>query len=129
MLDEPHRELYKDEVRRLGELLGLPPEIVWRQPFPGPGLAIRVLGEVTTERLDVLREADAVVQEEVRAAGYERQVWQAVAVLLPIRTGGVIGGFRPHAHGRAPRAGMSQDAKTAGWARLTEDLLCMFSHP
>src|SRR2546428_9395944 len=128
MLDEPHRELYKDEVRRLGDLLGLPPEIVWRQPLPGPGLAIRVLGEVTTERLDVLREADAVVQEEVRAAGYERQVWQAFAVLLPIRTVGVMGDFRTYAHVVALRAVMSQDAMTADWARLPYDLLGTISN-
>ena len=88
---EPLRELFKDEVRRVGELLGLPPEIVWRQPFPGPGLAIRVLGEVTPDRLELLREADAIVQEEVRAAGLERELWQAFAVLLPVRTVGVMG--------------------------------------
>jgi GMP synthase (glutamine-hydrolysing) len=76
-LVEPLRELFKDEVRQLGELLGLPPEIVWRQPFPGPGLAIRVLGEVALDRLEILRDADAIVQEEVRAAGFEREVWQA----------------------------------------------------
>ena len=127
-LVEPLRELFKDEVRRLGELLGLPPEIVWRQPFPGPGLAIRVLGEVTTERLDVLREADAVVQEEVRAAGYERQVWQAFAVLLPIRTVGVMGDFRTYAHVVALRAVMSQDAMTADWARLPYELLGTISN-
>ena len=127
-LVEPLRELFKDEVRRLAELLGLPPEIVWRQPFPGPGLAIRVLGEVTTERLDVLREADTVVQEEVRAAGYERQVWQAFAVLLPIRTVGVMGDFRTYAHVVALRAVMSQDAMTADWARLPYDLLGTISN-
>ena len=127
-LIEPLRELFKDEVRRLGELLGLPPEVVWRQPFPGPGLAIRVLGEVTTERLDLLREADAVVQEEVRAAGFERQVWQAFAVLLPIRTVGVMGDFRTYAQVVALRAVMSQDAMTADWARLPYDLLGTISN-
>src|SRR3989454_1725842 len=96
-LIEPLRELFKDEVRRLGEILGLPTEIVWRQPFPGPGLAIRVLGEVTPERLAVLRDADAIVQDEVRAAGFEREVWQAFAVLLPIRTVGGMGGYPAHA--------------------------------
>ena len=127
-LIEPLRELFKDEVRRLGELLGLPAEIVWRQPFPGPGLAIRVLGEVTPERLAVLREADAIVQEEVRAAGFEREVWQAFAVLLPIRTVGVMGDFRTYAHVVALRAVMSQDAMTADWARLPYDLLGRISN-
>jgi GMP synthase (glutamine-hydrolysing) len=127
-LVEPLRELFKDEVRRLGELLGLPPEIVWRQPFPGPGLSIRVLGEVTTERLDLLREADAIVQDEVRAAGYERQVWQAFAVLLPIKTVGVMGDFRTYANVVALRAVMSQDAMTADWARLPYDLLGTISN-
>src|SRR2546428_11045702 len=88
---EPLRELFKDEVRRVGELLGLPSEIVWRQPFPGPGLAIRVLGEVTPERLDLLREADAIVQDEARRAGLERELWQAFAGRPPLRTAGVTG--------------------------------------
>jgi GMP synthase (glutamine-hydrolysing) len=122
-LVEPLRELFKDEVRKLGELLGLPPEIVWRQPFPGPGLAIRVLGEVTPDRLDLLREADAVVQDEVRRAGLERTLWQAFAVLLPIRTVGVMGDYRTYAHVIALRAVTSQDAMTADWARLPYDLL------
>ena len=127
-LIEPLRELFKDEVRRLGELLGLPPEIVWRQPFPGPGLAIRVLGDVSPERLEILREADAIVQDEVRAAGFEREVWQAFAVLLPIRTVGVMGDFRTYAHVIALRAVMSQDAMTADWARLPYDLLGRISN-
>ena len=127
-LIEPLRELFKDEVRQLGELLGLPAEIVWRQPFPGPGLAIRVLGEVTPERLEILRDADAIVQEEVRAAGLEREVWQAFAVLLPIRTVGVMGDFRTYAHVIALRAVMSQDAMTADWARLPYDLLGRISN-
>jgi len=127
-LVEPLRELFKDEVRRLGEILGLPPEIVWRQPFPGPGLAIRVLGEVTPERLTILREADAIVQDEVRAAGFEREVWQAFAVLLPIRTVGVMGDFRTYAHVIALRAVISQDAMTADWARLPYDLLGRISN-
>jgi GMP synthase (glutamine-hydrolysing) len=122
-LVEPLRELFKDEVRELGALLGLPAEIIWRQPFPGPGLAIRVLGEVTEERLAILREADAVVQEEVRAAGLEREVWQAFAILLPVRTVGVMGDFRTYAQVIALRAVMSQDAMTADWARLPYDLL------
>ena len=127
-LIEPLRELFKDEVRRLGEILGLPTEIVWRQPFPGPGLAIRVLGEVTPERLAVLRDADAIVQDEVRAAGFEREVWQAFAVLLPIRTVGVMGDFRTYAHVIALRAVMSRDAMTADWARLPYDLLGRISN-
>ena len=127
-LVEPLRELFKDEVRRLGELLALPPEIVWRQPFPGPGLAIRVLGEVTTDRLDLLRDADAVVQEEVRAAGLERQLWQAFAVLLPVKTVGVMGDFRTYAQVIALRAVTSQDAMTADWARLPYDLLGTISN-
>jgi GMP synthase (glutamine-hydrolysing) len=127
-LVEPLRELFKDEVRRLGELLGLPQEILWRQPFPGPGLAIRVLGEVTTDRLDLLREADAVVQEEIRAAGLERQLWQAFAVLLPVKTVGVMGDFRTYANVIALRAVTSQDAMTADWARLPYDLLGTISN-
>ena len=127
-LIEPLRELFKDEVRRLGEILGLPPEVVWRQPFPGPGLAIRVLGEVTPERLEILRDADAIIQDEVRAAGFEREVWQAFAVLLPIRTVGVMGDFRTYAHVIALRAVMSQDAMTADWARLPYDLLGRISN-
>jgi GMP synthase (glutamine-hydrolysing) len=125
---EPLRELFKDEVRQVGELLGLPPEIVWRQPFPGPGLAIRVLGEVTEARLALVREADAIVQEEVRAAGLERELWQAFAVLLPVRTVGVMGDFRTYAEVIALRAVQSQDAMTADWARLPDDLLARISN-
>jgi GMP synthase (glutamine-hydrolysing) len=122
-LVEPLRELFKDEVRRIGELLGLPAEIVWRQPFPGPGLSIRVLGEVTKPRLDTLRDADAIVQEEIRAAGLEREIWQAFAVLLPVRTVGVMGDFRTYADVIALRAVTSLDAMTADWAKLPYEVL------
>jgi len=122
-LIEPLRELFKDEVREVGGLLGLPREIIWRQPFPGPGLAIRVLGEVSDERLAVLREADAIVQDEVRRAGLEEELWQAFPVLLPVRTVGVMGDFRTYAQVIALRAVTSQDAMTADWARLPYELL------
>jgi GMP synthase (glutamine-hydrolysing) len=125
---EPLRELFKDEVRRVGEVLGLPPEIVWRQPFPGPGLAIRVLGEVTADRLDVLRDADAVVQDEIRAAGLDRELWQTFAVLLPIRTVGVMGDYRTYAHVVALRAVTSLDAMTADWARLPYEVMGRISN-
>jgi GMP synthase (glutamine-hydrolysing) len=126
-LIEPLRELFKDEVRVLGKELGLPDEIVWRQPFPGPGLAIRILGPVTTQRLTLLREADAIVQEEIQKAGLYTKIWQAFAVLLPIRTVGVMGDQRTYDNVMAVRAVTSLDGMTADWARLPNELLATIS--
>ena len=122
-LVEPLRLLFKDEVRRVGEELGMPERMVWRQPFPGPGLAIRIIGEVTRERLDILREADAVIQSEVRKAGLYREIWQSFAVLPAIRSVGVQGDERTYAYPIVIRAVTSEDAMTADWARLPYDLL------
>jgi GMP synthase (glutamine-hydrolysing) len=122
-LVEPLRTLFKDEVRRVGEELGLPERMVWRQPFPGPGLAIRIIGEVTEERLEILREADAILQEEVRRAGLYRDLWQSFAVLPAIRSVGVQGDERTYAYPIVIRAVTSEDAMTADWARLPYDLL------
>jgi GMP synthase (glutamine-hydrolysing) len=122
-LVEPLRLLFKDEVRRVGEELGLPERIVWRQPFPGPGLAVRIIGEVTRERLEILREADAILQEEVRRAGLYRRLWQSFAVLPAIRSVGVQGDERTYAYPIVIRAVTSEDAMTADWARLPYDLL------
>jgi GMP synthase (glutamine-hydrolysing) len=123
-LVEPLRALFKDEVRRVGEELGLPAEIVWRQPFPGPGLGVRILGEVTPARLTVLRHADSIVREEIKAAGLERDIWQAFAVLAAdVRSVGVMGDERTYASPVIIRAVTSDDAMTADWARLPHDLL------
>jgi GMP synthase (glutamine-hydrolysing) len=122
-LVEPLRLLFKDEVRAVGEELGLPHDIVWRQPFPGPGLAVRIVGEVTPERADILRAADAIVVEEIRRAGLYRQLWQSFAVLPAVRTVGVMGDGRTYAYPIIIRAVTSDDAMTADWARLPYDLL------
>ncbi|HSS09302.1 MAG TPA: glutamine-hydrolyzing GMP synthase, partial [Acidimicrobiales bacterium] len=122
-LVEPLRNLFKDEVRAVGEELGLPEEIVWRQPFPGPGLAVRIVGTVTRERLDVLRAADAIVTEEIRRAGLYRELWQSFAVLPVVRTVGVMGDERTYAYPIVIRAVTSDDAMTADWARLPYDVL------
>ncbi len=122
-LVEPLRDLFKDEVRAVGEELGLPAEIVWRQPFPGPGLAVRIIGEVTAERLAVLRAADAIIVEEIRRAGLYREIWQAFGVLPAIRSVGVQGDQRTYAYPLIVRAVTSEDAMTADWARLPYEVL------
>ena len=122
-LVEPLRNLFKHEVRAIGEELGLPEEIVWRQPFPGPGLAVRVVGTITTERLDVLRRADAIVIEEIKRAGLYRQIWQSFAVLPVVRTVGVMGDGRTYEYPIVVRAVTSDDAMTADWARLPAEVL------
>jgi len=122
-LVEPLRNLFKDEVRAVGEELGLPEDIVWRQPFPGPGLAVRIIGTITPERLDILRRADAIVVEEIRRAGLYREIWQSFAVLPAVRTVGVMGDGRTYEYPIVIRAVTSEDAMTADWARLPHDLL------
>lgn len=122
-LVEPLQSLFKDEVRKLGTSLGLDDDLVWRQPFPGPGLAIRVIGEVTQKRLDILREVDAVLQEEIRSAGYYRKLWQSFAVLLPLKSVGIMGDQRTYENIVAIRAVTSKDAMTADWAKLPNKLL------
>jgi GMP synthase (glutamine-hydrolysing) len=116
--------LFKDEVRMVGEQLGLPPTMVWRQPFPGPGLGIRIIGEVTRERLDLLRQADLIAREELTAAGLDRDIWQFPVVLLAdVRSVGVQGDGRTYGHPVVLRPVTSEDAMTADWARLPFDLL------
>ncbi|HUG43703.1 MAG TPA: glutamine-hydrolyzing GMP synthase [Acidobacteriota bacterium] len=122
-LVEPLRELFKDEVRRVGRELGLSDRFIHRQPFPGPGLAVRIIGEITEERLETLREADAVLQDEIRAAGLYEKIWQSFAVLLPIKTVGVMGDDRTYENVVAVRAVHSQDGMTADWVPLSYDLL------
>ncbi len=127
-LVEPLKFLFKDEVRLLGAELGMPDELIWRQPFPGPGLAIRVIGEITRKRLDILREADALLLEEIRASGYYKKLWQSFGVLLPIKSVGVMGDQRTYENIMAIRAVTSKDAMTADWARLPHALLGKISN-
>lgn len=127
-LIEPLRELFKDEVRELGLELGLPEEAIYRQPFPGPGLGIRIMGEINAERLRILRQADVIVLEEMKSSGWYRKVWQSFAVLLPIQTVGVMGDGRTYEHVIALRAVDSRDAMTADWSRLPYELLGSISN-
>jgi len=129
-LIEPLRDLFKDEVRQVGEQLGLPDEIVWRHPFPGPGLAVRVVGEVTPERLEILRQADAILLEEIQAAGWYRKIAQAFAVLLPVSSVGVMGDARAYEgqHVVAIRCVETSDFMTADWTRIDNELLAAISN-
>ena len=122
-LVEPFRRLFKDEVRRVGSELGLSPEIIGRHPFPGPGLAVRIVGEVTPERVEIAREADAIAMEELRAAGLYDEIWQAFCALLPVRSVGVMGDQRTYAYPIVLRAVSSEDAMTATWSRIPYDIL------
>jgi len=122
-LIEPLRSLFKDEVRAVGSELGLPDSIIWRQPFPGPGLGVRIIGEVTPERAEILRNADAVVVDEIKKAGLYRDLWQSFAVLPAVRTVGVMGDGRTYEYPIIIRAVTSDDAMTADWARLPYELI------
>ena len=122
-LVEPLRFLFKDEVRAVAEELGLPTDMVWRQPFPGPGLAIRITGEVTKDRLDLLRSAGWIIIDEIKRAGLYRKVWQSFAVLIPTKSVGVMGDQRTYAYPIVIRAVTSEDAMTADWARLPYEVL------
>lgn len=122
-LIEPLRDLFKDEVRKVGEELGLPHDIVWRQPFPGPGLAVRIAGEITREKVEIVREADAIVRQEIEAEGLEQYIWQAFAVLLDVKSVGVMGDRRTYAYPIIVRAVTSEDAMTADWAKLPYEVL------
>lgn len=124
---EPFRELFKDEVREIGRELGLPDKIIFRQPFPGPGLAVRILGKITPEKLDILRAADSILLEEVRTGGFYEQAWQTFCVLLPVKTVGVMGDFRTYEYVVAIRAVTSLDGMTADWMRLPDELLARIS--
>lgn len=125
---EPLRELFKDEVRALGKELGLSKEVLWRHPFPGPGLGVRVVGEITKKYLDILREADAILMDEMRSSGLYYSLWQAFAVFLPVKTVGVMGDERTYDNVIALRVVESQDAMTADWAHIPHDLLGKISN-
>jgi GMP synthase (glutamine-hydrolysing) len=127
-LIEPLRFLFKDEVRKVGLELGLPEEMVWRQPFPGPGLAIRVIGEVTPEKLEILRSADFIFMSEIKKAKLYRQLWQSFTVLTDVRSVGVMGDHRTYGYLVGIRAVTSEDAMTADWARLPYDVLASISN-
>ena len=120
---EPLRDLFKDEVRKLGKIIGMPDEIVNRQPFPGPGLAVRCLGEITKERLDTLRAADAIFRDELKKTGLYAGIWQAFCVLLPVKSVGVMGDSRTYSEAVVLRAIHSQDAMTAEWSRIDYDII------
>jgi GMP synthase (glutamine-hydrolysing) len=122
-LIEPLKDLFKDEVRRIGRDLGMPEEILQRQPFPGPGLAVRILGEVTPERIELLQNADDIVVSEIKAAGLYNQIWQSFAVLLPVMSVGVMGDYRTYAYTCAIRAVHSEDGMTADWVPLPYEVL------
>jgi len=127
-LVEPLRELFKDEVRRVGLELGLPEDMVWRQPFPGPGLAVRIMGEITREGIRMLQEADDILVSEIKKAGLYRQIWQSFGVLLPVKSVGVMGDVRTYEHTLAIRAVHSTDGMTADWVRLPYDLMAVISN-
>jgi len=127
-LVEPLRELFKDEVRRVGITLGLPEDMVWRQPFPGPGLAVRIMGEITPEGVRMLQEADDILVSEIKKAGLYRQIWQSFGVLLPVKSVGVMGDIRTYEHTLAIRAVHSSDGMTADWVRLPYDLMGIISN-
>jgi GMP synthase (glutamine-hydrolysing) len=127
-LIEPLRELFKDEVRRVGLQLGLPDDMVWRQPFPGPGLAVRIMGEITTEGVRMLQEADDILISEIKKAGLYRQIWQSFGVLLPVKSVGVMGDIRTYEYTLAIRAVHSSDGMTADWVRLPYDLMAVVSN-
>jgi GMP synthase (glutamine-hydrolysing) len=122
-LIEPLKELFKDEVRKIGRDLGMPEEILQRQPFPGPGLAVRIVGEVTPERADILRDCDEIVVEEIKKAGLYTKIWQSFAVLLPVMSVGVMGDQRTYAYTCAVRAVNSEDGMTADWVPLPHEVL------